>query len=386
MATIEKRGDSYRITVSNGYDANGKQIIFRSTFKPAPYLSKKDVEKQVKEYAEKFEQKCKYGYYAPAITVKEYINTVYLPFVQQDKKKSYFVRQKQLSQRVVEKLGHIRLDRMTDLDVDRFIQDLYKNGKNMQTDKPLSRKTIKHHLSFISSAYQYAISKHIVDFNPCKNVSVPKMEQTEKEIYTNEEVKQLIGLLETAPIKYRAFFMLAIYTGFRRGELLGLEWKDIDWEYSIIKVCRTSNYNHDDGIYTDTTKTKSSNRYSSRLPASIMELLKELQAEQNRLREAIGDRWVESDWLFIQNNGSPMGTSSPYTWLERTTQKHGMRFCDVHSIRHINNMKTYLLKIRLKSHISPQENRRDLTPPRFFLMSSCQETDPERAQTLVYCL
>ena len=51
MANIEKRGDSYRITVSNGYDSNGKQIIFRSTFKPAPNLSKKEIEKQVKEYA-----------------------------------------------------------------------------------------------------------------------------------------------------------------------------------------------------------------------------------------------------------------------------------------------------------------------------------------------
>ena len=334
MANIEKRGDSYRITVSNGYDSNGKQIIFRSTFKPAPNLSKKEIEKQVKEYADKFEQKCKYGYYAPAITVKEFVETSYLPFVKDNRKKSYYVRQKQLSERVIEKLGHIRLDRLTDLDVDRFIQDLHKNGKSKQGDKPLSRKTIKHHLSFISSAYQYAISKHMVDYNPCSNVCVPKMDQAEKEIYTVEEVKQIIDLLETAPIKYRVFFMLAIYTGFRRGELLGLEWKDIDWDYNIIRVCRTSNYNHEDGIYTDTTKTKSSNRYSSRLPDNIMDLLKSLQEEQEHLHEANGDRWIESDRLFVQNNGSPMGTSTPYTWLERTTKKHGIRFCDIHSIRH----------------------------------------------------
>ena len=335
MATIEKRGEnSYRITVSNGYDVNGKQIKFHETFKPAPNLSKQEIEKQLKDFAYKFEQKCKCGYYAPDITVKEFINTVYLPFVQQDKKKSYYVRQLQLSERVIQKLGHIRLNRMTSLDVDRFIQDLFINGKNKQTGEKLSRKTIKHHLSFISSAYKHAISKHVVDFNPCENVTVPQREQAEKQIYSDEELKLVIGLLETAPVKYRAFFMLAIYTGFRRGELLGLEWKDIDWEYNIIKVCRTSNYNHDDGIYTDTPKTKSSYRYSSRLPKNVMDILITLKAEQNKLHEAMGDRWIESDRLFIQDNGAPMGTSTPYTWLDRTTTKCGIRFCDIHSIRH----------------------------------------------------
>ena len=223
---------------------------------------------------------------------------------------------------------------MTDLDVDRFVQDLRKNGSNMRNGKPLKSKTIKHHLSFISCVYQYAIKKHIVDYNPCKSISVPLNDKEEKEIYSNEEVKQLIVLLGTAPIKYRAFFMIAIFTGFRRGELLGLEWKDIDWEYNLLEIRRTSNYNHDDGIYTDTPKTKSSYRFSSKMPPYIMDILKELQEEQNKLHEAVGDRWVESDRLFIPNNGAPMGTSTPYTWLDRTTHKIGMRFCDVHSIRH----------------------------------------------------
>ena len=65
-----------------------------------------------------------------------------------------------------------------------------------------------------------------------------------------------------------------------------------------------------------------------------MDLLKSLQEEQEHLHEANGDRWIDSDRLFVQNNGSPMGTSTPYTWLERTTKKHGIRFCDIHSIRH----------------------------------------------------
>ena len=49
--------------------------------------------------------------------------------------------------------------------------------------------------------------------------------------------------------KYRAFFFLIAYSGFRRSEMLGLEWKDIDFENNIISIKRTSNYTAERGIY-----------------------------------------------------------------------------------------------------------------------------------------
>ncbi len=95
----------------------------------------------------------------------------------------------------------------------------------------------------------------------------------QKEIYTIEEISQIFALLDQdeVPIKFRAFFKLAVYSGFRRGELLGLEWKDIDWDSNLISVKRTSNYTAEKGIYTDTTKTKKSKRVS-KLPTYVMEM------------------------------------------------------------------------------------------------------------------
>lgn len=63
----------------------------------------------------------------------------------------------------------------------------------------------------------------IVSDNPYKNVIVPKNQSKEKEIYTPEEVNRILTLLNDEPLKYRAFINLAIYSGFRRGELLGPE-------------------------------------------------------------------------------------------------------------------------------------------------------------------
>ncbi|MBR1764629.1 MAG: tyrosine-type recombinase/integrase [Ruminococcus sp.] len=58
-------------------------------------------------------------------------------------------------------------------------------------------------------------------------------------------MNELFRLMQGEPLKYRLFFTLAVCSGFRRGELLGLEWKDIDWDNRLISVRRTSNYSAD---------------------------------------------------------------------------------------------------------------------------------------------
>lgn len=61
-------------------------------------------------------------------------------------------------------------------------------------------------------------------------------------LYTLEEAQQFFNLLANEPLFYQAFFTLAIYGGYRRGELCGLEWKDIDFDTCVISIRRTSLY------------------------------------------------------------------------------------------------------------------------------------------------
>ena len=207
------------------------------------------------------------------------------------------------------------------------------NGKSKKTGKPLSRKTAVHHLSFISDVFSYAVKMDMLSENPCRKVSVPKGEKKEKEIYTIEEVHKLFMLLETAPLKYRTFFTLAIYSGFRRGELLGLEWKDIDWDSCVISVRRTSNYTPKKGIYTDTTKTKKSQR-SMKFPKEVIDLLRTFKSEQDSEKERLGTKWQDHDRLFVKYDGRPMNNNTPYFWFNEFCEAHNFRFCDIHSLRH----------------------------------------------------
>ena len=219
------------------------------TWKPTEGMTPRQIEKEVQTQAMLFEEKCLKGQVTANVKFEDFAEQWFNEYALLNLRHTSYERMKQLTQRVYPAIGHLRLDKITGRHIQQFINDLALNGKSQKTGKPLSRKTVVHHLSFISDVFGYAVKMDMLSENPCKRVSVPKGEKKEKEIYTLEEIEQLFGLLEEAPLKYRTFFTLAIYSGFRRGELLGLEWKDIDWEGRVISVRRTSNYTADKGTY-----------------------------------------------------------------------------------------------------------------------------------------
>ncbi len=333
MANIRKRGNTYQIRVSCGYKTNGEQVVQTMSWHPPEGMTAKQAEKEVQKQAILFEEKCLKGQVVANVKFEEFAEQWFEEYARLNLRTSSFERMRQVTQRVYPAFGHMRLDRITGRQVQQFINDLVLNGKNMQTGKPLSRKTAVHHLSFISDVFSYAVRMDIVSDNPCRKVYVPKGVKKEKEIYSIEEIEQLFRLLEDAPLKYRTFFTLAVYTGFRRGELMGLEWKDIDFESGVVSVRRTSNYTVKTGIYTDTTKTKSSQR-SMKLPQLVLDILKEHKAKQDEERRKLGSKWFECDRLFVTSDGHPMHNNTTYHWLKKFCAKNNFPFRDIHSLRH----------------------------------------------------
>ena len=150
-----------------------------------------------------------------------------------------YERMKQLTHRIYPAIGYLRIDKISPRQIQAFVNALSKEGANERTGKPLASKTIRHNLSLISDVFSYAVKMGVVSDNPCAKVAIPKGEQKEKQIYSQEELEMLLNKLIDGPTKYRAFFYLISYTGLRRSEMLGLEWKDIDFEHNVISVRRT---------------------------------------------------------------------------------------------------------------------------------------------------
>ncbi len=333
MATIKKRGNSYLIRVSCGYDINGNHKEQAMTWKPEPGMIQRQIDKELNRQAVMFEEACMHGYKASAVKFEALSEEWFEDYAKPNLRSTTYERMLQLRHRVYPAIGHLRIDKITVRQLQAFVNSLAKEGANEKTGKPLAPKTIRHHLSFISDVFSYAVRMDLVSDNPCRKVTIPKGEVKEKPIYSQEEIAQLLTAINGEDTKYRAFFYLIAYSGFRRSEMLGLEWKDIDFENNIISIKRTSNYTAERGIYTDTTKTKRSKRVLKISPY-IMGILKELKDEQDEEALRLGDKWVESDRLFVKGNGEPMNNQTPYGWLKEFCKNNDLPFYGIHSFRH----------------------------------------------------
>lgn len=336
MATIRRRPNgTYEIKVSCGYGVDGKQRNQYKSYKPEPGMTKRQIEKEMQRQAILFEEDCKRGQITAAVKFETFAEQWFEEYAKVNLRPTSYARMKQLTKRVYPAIGHKRLDKITARDIQKFITDMLTNGRNLNNGKPLSRKTAVHHLSFISDVFSYAVRMGMLCDNPCRRVFVPKQEQEEKQIYTIEQVKILYENLKSEPMKYQAYLLLSIYSGYRRSEMLGLEWKDIDFEHDLIHVRRTSQYTSEKGIYTDTTKTRKSKRVS-KMPASIMNLLRQFKADQNEEARRIGTKWEDYDRLFTKWNGAPMNPQTPFEWLKGYCERIGIPFRNIHSLRHLH--------------------------------------------------
>lgn len=77
-----------------------------------------------------------------------------------------------------------------------------------------------------------------------------------------------------------------------------------------------------------------------------MDMLRTLKREQEIEAERLGNKWHDTDRLFVKWDGQPMHNNTPYFWFKEFCGKHELRFCDIHSMRHRNNMKTLLLNLK----------------------------------------
>ena len=331
MATVSKRNNSYRIKVSNGYDSSGKQIVVSKTWTPAPGMSEKQITKELERQKVLFEQEVKQGRCAEKRIKFEPLSKEWFAQIEKEGKlkPGTIKRFHQLEERTYAAIGHLYMDAISTRALQKFINGL--------ADEGLSTKTQKLHLNFVSDVFKYAIKNGLATENPAHNVTAIKKEAQERVVFTPDQTRTFLRALNNVPIKYikyKTFFTLAIYGGFRRGELLGLEWKDVDFQNSIITINRISYYSKG-AMQTGTPKTKKSMR-SLKLPAVVFDLLNEYKAEQLKDRFKLGDAWINSDRLFTQWNGEPMGPDTARHWLEKFCAENGLPRVCVHSFRHLN--------------------------------------------------
>ena len=133
MATISKRGETYKITVSAGYDMNGKQLRKHITWTPEAGMTKKQIQKELERQTVFFEEKCKTGQFLDgAMKFSDFAEQWLSDYGEKHLKAKTFVRYKDVLRRVIPALGHIRLDRLQPQHLMQFYDNLAED--NIRTD------------------------------------------------------------------------------------------------------------------------------------------------------------------------------------------------------------------------------------------------------------
>jgi len=322
MATITKRGDTYRIRASFGYNLQGKQIIRSMTYKPKPGMTQKQIEKELQRQAVLFEESSKEdAVRASSIKLEEFMRQWFNDYADLKLKKITICSYHNMEGRIYSNLGHLHIDQLEPMDIQRFVSKM--------VDENLSADTIKNHIRLVSNVLNYGIKKRVLKYNPCTTVDYPRAIKRVKTIYTVEEAKQFLELLHQEDEKkmpYIAFFTLLAYTGARKCEILALHWQDIDFDKSTLSINKGYSYSaYHKESYIDTTKTLSSVRVI-KLSTVPIEMLKKLQIWQSYL--------IESERLFVDIKNKPMSPWSPNRFLKRFCHRHGLKEVTPHSFRH----------------------------------------------------
>lgn len=349
MASIEKRGqNTWRLTVELGTGPDGKRIRRRKTIKVEDKALLKTT-KKLREYLEqewlKFKMEVEGGEYVKPEKM------TFSAFVEEWRNKyahkhlaysTLYTYEKNLKNRILPALGHLRLDEIKPLHILNYLQSLEREGSRKDGKAGcLSSGTIQINHRIIKNILSRAVEWKLIKSNPAAGVKKPKVEYKVNLPYDEQEVQQLFQALQNEPFHWRMMVTLALTTGLRRGELLGLEWKHVDWKEGIISVEQILVYAVKGKVIIKEPKTKNSKRKVA-LPPSVLEELKEYYAYRIKERAALQGAWKgckdengkEYHLIFSHPDGTPFHQERPYQWFRDLIKRNGLRYIRFHDLRH----------------------------------------------------
>ena len=340
--SIEKRGkNSYRLIVCHGFNLDGKPIRHTKTVHGTKSQAKIELAKFVAEVEQGTVIEGK------SITFKEFTEIWKRDYGSKELAPSTYRRYLgMLESRILPYLGHFKLDKIKPTDIMKFYDMLDKDtqikrvkcNNGYRTLKPLSQKTILEHHRLIRAMLHRAVYWQLLFSNPCERVQPPKSKKPKRRYYDDEQCKVLLSnlnKLSVDDIKYKTAITLTLFTGVRLGELMGLEWSDIDFANGIVSINKSSQYLSDKGVFTKTPKTESSIREVA-IPDFVVSLLEEYRLWYEMQKSIYGELWTNSDRLFVQSDGKPMHPSTISKWFVKFVKEIGLPVINFHGLRHTN--------------------------------------------------
>jgi integrase len=215
-------------------------------------------------------------------------------------------------------IGQLMLRKLRPLHLERVYEEAQEKG--------LAPQTVVHVHRVVYSALRQAVRWQLIVRNVAEAVISPRASRRDIPPLEPADVGRLLA--EVAGTDLLMPVLLALGTGMRRGEVLGLRWYDVDLETGIVRITQTLQSD----MTFDTPKSHRSRR-SITLPPPVVEALKRHRKVQNERRLRLGDAWQELDLVIDRGDGGPI---APYSLSQRFRTASARAGVDVnfHGLRH----------------------------------------------------
>lgn len=334
MAYIEKRGNSFRISVTAGSDAQGRPIRKTMTYRPKGTAESK-IRKELQAVAADFERQIQEGrfYDGDKLTFR-IMSEKWLEVIEKtDTPKTAEGYRRTLTYRIFDAIGDLPMHKITAM----HLQDLYHE----MLDQGLSVGTVKRHHSIISGVFKYAFKMGLVKSNPCDRITLPKgWKRYKYQIWDEDQIDTFFAALrqqytihyaerqrtdsdgsiykvksydveKAVSSMFTAMYMLAIFSSARRGEICPLTWQDIDFTRKELFIRKAVSVTKD-GMQIKPPKTEAGFRRIT-LPDRCLGALKEWKKDEIRLSFELGSMWqgftgkeFDKNYIFIQRDSGLM--------------------------------------------------------------------------------
>jgi integrase len=221
------------------------------------------------------------------------------------------------------------LTQLKPADIQNYYADKLATGRADGTGG-LSARSVRHHHVTLHGALQYAVKQGLIFRNPCDAVTPPHFQKPEMHILDEDGVHTILEAAKAT--EYYALFYLALYTGMRRSELLGLKWTDIDLDLCELSVNRSLHHLHDGSLVFRAPKTARSRRRIALTPSTAI-VLREHKEKQTAERLLSGNILSNDSLVFCQPDGKALLPDTITSAWIRLTRRLGMNI-RLHDCRH----------------------------------------------------
>ena len=235
-----------------------------------------------------------------------------------------------IRQHLIPKLGSIPLIRIKPEHIQKYYSETLANGR-CDGKGALSSLTVRHHHMTLHNALKCAVKWGLLVRNPADAIDAPRTTHTEMKVMSEDDLNMFLEVAKPTP--YYSLFYLALFTGMRRSELLGLRWSDVDLLLCQLSVTRAMHRLRNGDIVFRPPKTAKGRRIVSLSPSTAL-VLREHREGQETIRLLQGLRLRDNDLVFSREDGSPLVPNAVTSAWIRLVRRAGLEGIRLHDARH----------------------------------------------------